>query len=84
MKKIEFYRTTSFGGTDGREYEERDFETKEAAMQNAIEDTWNTYFTLYEIEMIMDGRISYKQKYIGRIPCYQDVKDEKNHQPKKA
>lgn len=43
------YKTVSLGGMEGRDREVRYFSTEEAARENALNDTWNDNFTLYEI-----------------------------------
>lgn len=70
MKQIEFYRTYSFGGGDGRTIVFREFETEELARQNALEDTWNDGFKLYKGVITLNGRITQTETYISHIPCY--------------
>ncbi len=73
MKKIEYFRTYSYGGENGKELEVRNFETPELAKDDAINDLVNTNFTLYQINMVFDGKITETKKYLGQIVCGKDL-----------
>ena len=81
MKTIlTFYRTWSYGGMEGRTLEKRDFISIEDAKQNALNDTWNDSFALYEISLMVYDKgeikeISYKLE--EKIPCGRDLIKEK-------
>ena len=69
------YKTTSFGGTDGRSYEEQYFTNIEDAKNEALTNDWNTFYTLYEVKISASekGKVTLKPKFISRIPCYSDL-----------
>lgn len=73
MKKIEFFRTYSYGGEEGKTLEKRDFETEILARDDAIKDLHNTDFALYQITMIFDGKITEIKRYLGQIVCGKDL-----------
>lgn len=75
MKQIEYFRTYSYGGEDGKQLEVRDFETPELAKEDAISDMVNTNFTLYQINMVFDGKITQTKKYLGQIVCGKDLQE---------
>lgn len=59
------YKTVSFGGMEGRDREVRYFSSEEAARENALKDTWNDGFTLYEISFKDNDKGV--ERSIGRI-----------------
>ena len=75
MKQIEYFRTYSYGGEDGRELEIRNFETPELAKDDAISDMKNTHFSLYQINILFNGRITESKKYLGQIVCGRDLQE---------
>ncbi|MBQ2946978.1 MAG: hypothetical protein IJE04_03915 [Bacilli bacterium] len=75
MKQIEYFRTYSYGGEDGRELEIRNFETPELAKDDAISDMKNTHFSLYQISILFNGRITESKKYLGQIVCGRDLQE---------
>ena len=55
MKKLLTYiKTTSWGGMEGRTFEEDKFTTIEAAKKHAEADTWNTGYRFYEVILLAD------------------------------
>lgn len=73
-----YYCTWSFGGTEGRKLERRNFDTIENAEKNAIEDTWNYSFSLNKVTVTIDdkGMITEKQSPLKeKIPCGRDLKE---------
>ncbi len=83
MKKIVFYRTSSYGGMEGRDLEKRDFETKELAMENALYDDWNDHFLLFEVTMTFDEFVTTSEKFLGEIPCVRSLNREKEKELRK-
>jgi len=81
MKQIIYYRTKSYGGMEGRDIVIRNFETLELAKDNALSDTWNDSFSLYEVTLIFDGMIVETETFIERIKCYRDVIREQSNAP---
>jgi len=74
MREIIFWRTKSYGGSDGSDIIVRNFETPEIAKQDALEDDWNSGFFLYEVTLTFnDGIITEKEKLLGQIPCYRSI-----------
>lgn len=74
MRQIEYFRTCSYGGEDGKTLDVREFETPELARDDALKDITNTNFTLYHVTMIFDGKITQTIKYLGQIVCGRDLK----------
>ena len=73
MREIKFYRTYSYGGEEGKSIEKREFETIPLAKQDAINDTTNTDFLLYEVTMVFDGKITETKKYLCDLVCGKDL-----------
>lgn len=73
MTTIRYYETISYGGMEGRDIERRKFETEEMARENAMKDTWNDGFSMYEVTMTFNGRITEEKKYMGEIPCGREM-----------
>ena len=73
MKEIKYYRTYSY--REDKQLEARNFETPELAKDDAISDITNTDFSLYEINMVFDGKIIESRKYIGSITCGKDLEE---------
>lgn len=70
MKKIDtYYYTTSYGGTEGRDIEERKFLTEKAARENAKSEDWNNSFTLYKVDRYTNelDEIIEKSTYLAQI-----------------
>lgn len=80
MKEIMFYRTYSNLIDEPSITEKRDFETIDLAKADALADTKNYNFNLFEITMIFDGKITERKKYLGEITCRKTLDDfEKDH-----
>lgn len=70
MKKIDtYYYTTSYGGTEGRDIEERKFLTEKAARENAKREDLNSSFTLYKVDRYTNEKdeIIEKPTYLAQI-----------------
>lgn len=73
MKKFVFYRTKSYGGTEGDLLEVRDFETTALAKKDALKDLWNRNFSLYRVTLNFHEVVQEEEKLIAkRIPCHYD------------
>ena len=84
MKEIKFYRTYSYGGVEGRDKVVRNFETIRLAVENAVSDTWNDNFKLYEVKMIFNGVITESEKFLENLTCGRDLqKNETTNNVKK-
>ena len=82
MEEIIYFRTYSY--KENKEVEVRNFETIELAKQDSLKDKHNTYFHLFEITMIFNGRITETKKSLGQITCARDIEEfEKNQFGKK-
>ena len=77
MKEIIYFKTYSYGGIDNNLVETRSFETPDLAKADALKDTWNINFHLYEVTMIFDGVVTEKEKSLGRIVCGRDLQNFK-------
>ena len=78
-----FYRTWSYGGTEGRNLEKRNFDTIENAEKDALEDVWNYSFSLEEVTLSVNdkGRISETSINLKeRIPCGRDLIQNANRE----
>jgi len=73
MREIKFYRTYSLGGMEGRTKEIRNFETVKLAVEDAVNDTWNESFDLFEVNMVFNGRIIETEKFIEKLVCGRDI-----------
>ena len=73
MTTITTFKTTSYGGMEGRTLVERQFETEDMARANAMENWWDEGFTLYETTMVVDGHVTITETLIGEIPCGRDA-----------
>ena len=73
MTTITTFKTTSYGGMEGRTLVERQFETEDMARANAMENWWHEGFTLYETTMVVDGHVTITETLIGEIPCGRDA-----------
>lgn len=76
MKEIYYFRTYSWGGMEGRTQVIRNFETIELAKEDAINDTWNEAFTLYEIKLTFNGRVVENERFLEKIACGRDLARE--------
>ena len=75
MREFKYFRTYSYAGMEGTDLEKRDFETIELAKNDALNDQLNSNFNLYEITMILDGKITETTKYLGQITCGKDLQN---------
>lgn len=80
MKEINFFRTYSLGGMEGRTKVVRNFETSELAKENAINDNWNDNFELYEVKLTFNGIIIETETFIEKILCGRDLAIKKNQE----
>lgn len=79
MKEITYYRTYSLGGVELKNIQKRDFETIELAKKDALLDTWNESFSLYEVKLIFNGTVTeIERKLESNIKCGRDIVIEKN------
>lgn len=63
---ITYYRTYSYG-IEGPQIETRDFETIQHAQEDALNDQYNSGFTLAQVDLVMEGRITKKITELGQI-----------------
>jgi len=76
--EIKFFRTYSWGGVEGRDIEKRDFVTESLARKDALLDTWNSGFSLYQVTLSLDKEVIEKEEEINRkIRCGYDIVMEK-------
>lgn len=82
MTTFNYFKTYSYGGATGRKATERTFETIAEAKENALQDTWNECFTLYEVtaeyegdfkKAYITGKIKTTEKLIGELACQRDL-----------
>ena len=78
MKEIYYFRTYSWGGMEGRTQVIRNFETIELAKEDAINDTWNEAFTLYEIKLTFNGRVVENERFLEKIAkeAFKDIDED--------
>lgn len=70
------FRTISWGGMEGHDIETNDFITEAAAREDARNNTWNSDYTLYKVEFMVDettGKIKQVKTEIGNIECGRDI-----------
>lgn len=67
---INFYRTTSWGGMEGRDLEISNWVSERAAREAALSDTWNEDYTLYLVTLTItsNGRIIEDEQKLEKIP----------------
>lgn len=81
MKEIIYYRTYSYGGEEGRTIEKRNFDTIELAKQDALLDTWNDDFSLYEVKLTFNGRVTENERNLeDKIRSGRDIVVSKNQE----
>ncbi|MBQ7104980.1 MAG: hypothetical protein IJN90_03910 [Bacilli bacterium] len=72
--ELKFYRTYSWGGVEGRDIEKRDFVTESLARKDALLDTWNNGFSLHEVTLTIDKRVTEKDKVLEKeLECGYDI-----------
>ena len=70
------FRTISWGGMEGRDIETKDFLTDAAAREDARNNTWNSDYTLYKVEFMVDEatrEVKQVKTKIGDIECGKDL-----------
>ena len=73
-KTFTYYKTYSYGGMEGRTREEDKFETEEIARDYALRNTWNDNYTLYKVDVTLQGRITEEETFLCCIPCGRELK----------
>lgn len=69
---ITLFKTYSYGGLEGRDIEVKTFATIEQAKQDALNNTWNSGYQLYEVVASTTGKLV--ERFICDIPCGRDIK----------
>lgn len=72
---INFYRTKSWGGMEGRDLEISNWISETAAREAALNDIWNEDYTLYLVTLTItsSGRIIEDEQRLEKIPCGREI-----------
>lgn len=70
------YRTTNYGGVEGRDLITRNYISEEAATKAAKKDTWGNSYKLYKVDYMVDeeGRITEKETFLKKLKSGRDEK----------
>ena len=81
MKKLDdcnyldtYYSTSSYGGTEGRDYIKVSYISEETAREEALKDNWNSGYELYRVDRYVtpEGMIVNISNFMARIPSLRE------------